>query len=409
MTTTVIIGAGHGGVQAAVSLREQGYDGRIQLVDSQRELPYQRPPLSKAYMKGETEAHQIVLRADAFYEAQKIELLLGEQVLRIDPSRRRVLLKSGAALTSDTLVLATGARARPWPMAGADAANVFALRDIADAARIRAALLAAESIAVVGAGFIGLEFAAVAARLGKRVTVIETQDRVMARAVSPAVSEAFAAMHHGLGIDLRLRESVTALDQADGRVTSMTLGSGARLPVDMIVVGIGVFAHDRLAMEAGLACANGITVDATMRTSADGIFAIGDAVNHPNRFFGSTVRLESVQNAVDQAKTAARVICGQSQPYAAVPWFWSDQADLKLQITGVAAVIDQHVLRGDPASGAFSVFGFAGGKLRVVESVNRPADHMVARRLIGDAIPLSSHEAADLSFDLRALSQSWKP
>jgi 3-phenylpropionate/trans-cinnamate dioxygenase ferredoxin reductase component len=331
--------------------------------------------------------------------------LLGEEVLRIDPGRRRVLLKSGSALTSDNLILATGARARPWPMAGADAANVFALRDVADAARIRAALPDVENVTVIGAGFIGLEFAAVAAKLGKRVTVIEMQGRVMARAVAMPISDAFATMHRALGIDLRLGEGVRELHVDDKRITGLTLTSGVLLKSDMIVVGIGVLPHDRLATEAGLACADGITVDAMMQTSVPGIFAIGDAVRHPNRFFGGAVRLESVQNAVDQAKTAARAISGHPEPYAAVPWFWSDQADLKLQIAGVAPTIDQHVVRGDPASGAFSVFGFASGQLRTVESINKPADHMAARKLIGDGISLSPDEATDLSFDLRIRAQ----
>ncbi len=401
---TVILGAGHAGVQAAASLREEGYDGAIRLVDAQIALPYQRPPLSKAFMKGETSADLIVLRGEAFYRDHAIDLLLGQRALRIDRHRRRLLLADGSALPYDTLVIATGARARPLPAPGADLGNVFSLRDIDDALRIKAALADAERIAVIGGGFIGLEFAAVAAGCGKQVTVIEAMPRVMARAVSGPISMAFQRKHAALGAVLKLGVGVSALAGAGGKVTGVTLADGATIPCDMAVVGIGVLAEDRLAADCGLTCANGIVVDAAMRTSDPAIFAIGDANNHDNPYFGGRLRLESVQNAVDQAKTAARAIAGREAAYAAAPWFWSDQADLKLQIAGIAPRLDRLVMRGDPDAGPFSVFGYADGRLRVVESVNRPADHMLARRLIAEGRGPTPDQAGDASFDLKAFA-----
>ncbi len=402
---TVIIGAGHAGVQAAASLREEGCDGAIRLIDAQTVAPYQRPPLSKAFMKGETSAENIVLRGEAFYGEHAIDLRLGERAERIDRAARKLVLAGGKTLAYDHLIIATGARARPLPVPGADLAGVFVLRDMADALAIKAAMAQARSIAVIGGGFIGLEFAAVAAASGRHVTVVEAMPRVMARAVSEPVSLAFQRKHASLGVDLRLGVGVAGFTGSGGKVTNVALADGAALACDMAVVGIGVLAEDRLAAEAGLTVANGIAVDAAMRTSDPAIFAIGDVNRHANPFFGMPLRLESVQNAVDQAKTAARAIAGKPAEYHAVPWFWSDQADLKLQIAGVAPRLDQHVIRGD-AAGAFSVFGYAGGKLRVVESVNRPADHMIARRLIGEGRGPTPEEAADPAFDLKAFAMA---
>jgi 3-phenylpropionate/trans-cinnamate dioxygenase ferredoxin reductase component len=403
---TVIIGAGHAGVQAAASLREEGYDGTIRLVDAQTVAPYQRPPLSKAFMKGETSADNIVLRGDSFYGDHGIDLLLGEAAERIDRRARTLTLKGGKALDYDALIIATGARARPLPVPGAGLAGVFGLRDMADALAIKAAMIDARSIVVIGGGFIGLEFAAVAAAGGKQVTVIEAMPRVMARAVSEPVSQAFQAKHGSLGVALRLGVGVSAIAGAGGRVSGVALSDGATVPCDMVVVGIGVLAEDTLAAEAGLALANGVSADAAMRTSDPAIFAVGDVNSHHNAYFGGILRLESVQNAVDQAKTAAKAIAGKSASYTALPWFWSDQADLKLQIAGVAPRLDRHAIRGDAAAGAFSVFGYADGRLRVVESVNRPADHMMARRMIGEGRGPTPEEAADISFDLKAFAMA---
>jgi 3-phenylpropionate/trans-cinnamate dioxygenase ferredoxin reductase component len=401
---TIILGAGHAGVQAAASLREEGYDGAIRLIDAQIALPYQRPPLSKAFMKGETSADLIVLRGEAFYREHSIDLLPGIRALRIDRAKRRLLLADGSALPFDHLILASGARPRPLPVPGAGLGNVFVLRDIEDALRIKAAMAGAERIVVIGGGFIGLEFAAVAAGYGKQVTVVEAMPRVMARAVSEPVSLAFQRRHEALGVALKLGTGVLELTGVDGRLSSVALSDGSTILCDMAVVGIGVLAEDRLAVEAGLDCANGIVTDEAMQTSDPSIFAIGDVNSHRNAFFGGMLRLEAVQNAVDQAKTVAKTVAGRAAAYHAVPWFWSDQADLKLQIAGVAPRLDQVVLRGDPEAAAFSAFGYAEGSLRVVESVNRPADHMMARRMIAEGRGPLPAEAADPSFDLRAFA-----
>jgi 3-phenylpropionate/trans-cinnamate dioxygenase ferredoxin reductase component len=406
---TVIVGAGHAGVQTAASLRDEGFDGTIRLIDAGTALPYQRPPLSKAFLKGETTKDSIVLRGEAFYREKMIDLVLGESVSSIDRHTKCIALQSGSSLTYDHLVLATGARARELPVRGASLAGVHSLRDLADAERIKTEVEKARHAVVIGAGFIGLEFAAVAAKLGVAVTVLETQPRVMMRAISVPMSEAFQAKHKALGVTLLLGTGVAALHGKAGRVTSVETTTGRHLAADMVVTGIGVLAEDRLAHAAGLALDNGILVDAHLATSDPAILAVGDNNNHPNPFFGGRMRLESVQNAVDQAKCVARNLTGKIDVYRAIPWFWSDQADLKLQIAGISRGLTRHVLRADPESGAFSVYGFEGKRLAVVESVNKPADHMVARRLISDGMNPTPEQATDLSFDLKALAARGAP
>ncbi len=404
--TVVILGAGHAGVQAAASLREEGFGGAIRLIDAGTALPYQRPPLSKAYMKGEATADSLVLRGEPFYREQAIDLALGVRAATIESAERRVRLADGAAIGYDHLVLATGARARPLPIPGTDLRGVHALRDLPDAERLKAEIARASSAVIVGAGFIGLEFAAVAAKLGLAVTVLEAAPRVMMRAISEPMSRAFEAKHRSLGVDLRLGEGVRALLGDAGRVTGVETASGARLPADIVLLAVGVLAEDRLAAEAGLAIENGIGVDAGLRTSDPAIFAVGDNNCHPNPFFGGRMRLESVQNAVDQARTVARTIVGRPAAYRALPWFWSDQADWKLQIAGVTRSATRHVLRGEPESDSFSVFLYEGERLAVVESVNRPADHMIARRLIDLGMSPTPEQVADPAFDIRAFARS---
>jgi 3-phenylpropionate/trans-cinnamate dioxygenase ferredoxin reductase component len=405
----VIIGAGHAGVQTAASLRDEGFDGDIRLIDAGKTLPYQRPPLSKAFLKGETTKDSIVLRGEAFYREKMIDLVLNESVSSTERPAKRITLQSGSSLPYDHLVLATGARARVLPVKGVDLAGVHSLRDLADAERIKEEVGKARHAVVIGAGFIGLEFAAVAAKLGVAVTVLEAQPRVMMRAISVPASEAFHAKHKTLGVNLLLGTGVAELHGKAGRITSVETSTGQILPAAMVITGIGVLAEDRLAHAAGLALDNGILVDAHLATSDPAILAVGDNNNHPNPFFGGRLRLESVQNAVDQAKCAARNLMGKTEAYRAIPWFWSDQDDLKLQIAGVSRGLTRHVLRGDPESGAFSVYGFEGERLAVVESVNKPADHMVARRLIGDGISPTPEQAADTSFDLKALAARGAP
>jgi 3-phenylpropionate/trans-cinnamate dioxygenase ferredoxin reductase subunit len=398
----VIVGAGHGGVQAAASLREEGFEGSITLVSADAHQPYQRPPLSKAYMKDEASADSLILRGPIWYSEKNVELILGERVVAIDRIDQHARLESGRTLPYDRLIFATGADSRPAPFAGMELEGVLVLRNLDDAERLRLALKSARNVVVIGAGFIGLELAATAASKGCSVQVVEVAPRVMARAVSTVVSDFYAKAQRGFGVHLHLGVGVTAIEGTTRRATAVRLSDGRSLPADIAVVGIGILASDKLAVTAGLAANNGIIVDGSMTTSDPRILAIGDCAAHPNVFAGRPIRLESVQNAIDQARVAARAIVERPARYDSLPWFWSDQGDLKLQIAGLIGGCDTFVIRGRPEARSFSVFGFGAGQLRAVESVNRPADHMIARRLIASGITLSPQEAADPSFDLKA-------
>ena len=402
----VIVGAGHAGVQLAASLREEGFEGAITLLSDDPRLPYQRPPLSKAYMKREATADSLILRGPAFYEQKQIDLRLGVAAEAIDRAAHAVRLRSGETLAYSRLVLATGGLARPFAVPGATLAGVHVLRDMGDADALRDRLENSKNVVVVGAGFIGLEFAAVAAKARLNVAVVEVAPRVMGRAVSPALSDFYAEAHRDFGANVLLGMGVAEIIGTGGKMSGVKLSDGRVLPADFVVVGIGVVARDGLAKAAGLDCPNGVRVDAQLATSDPDIFAIGDAALHPNVWGSREMRLESVQNATDQARALARTLTGKPTPYDALPWFWSDQGDLKLQMVGLMDKADAYVTRGDPATRAFSVFGFAGGKLVAVESVNKPADHMMARKLIATGAALSPEQAGDADFDLRALAKA---
>jgi 3-phenylpropionate/trans-cinnamate dioxygenase ferredoxin reductase subunit len=348
------------------------------------------------------------LRAESFFQAHGIDLAFGDKAARINRAERLLELESGATIRYDRLILATGARARELKVAGADFANVIGLRSIRHAQSIREALGAGKRVVIIGAGFIGLEIAATARKLGGEVTVLEIAERPMGRAVSPIMSQFFAGAHRGFGSDLRLATGVAAIHGEHGRATSVELSTGEILPCDLVIVGVGIVAEDALADAAGLACQNGVLVDEFMRTSDPDIYAIGDCACFPSRMLGAALRLESVQNATDSAKCAARAILGKGVAYDALPWFWSDQGDLKLQIAGLSHGVDAWATRGDPASRAFAVFGFKNGALRVVETVNRGADHMAGRKLIAAGVSITPEQAADLSFDLRKLALAVK-
>ena len=406
----VIVGAGQGGLQVAASLRQDGFEGEIVLVGDEPGVPYQRPPLSKAYMLGASTAADLSLKAPSFFADQHIDYLAGETVAEVDRAARTVTRgpgaspSSGTRLAYDHLVLATGARNRPLPVPGAELDGVVSLRTLADATALKARLAEVDRVVVIGAGFIGLEFASVAAKLGRRVTVVEAVDRPMARVVSPPISAHFTAAHERAGTSLRFRAGVARILGDDGRVVGVELADGERIPAELVVVGIGVLANAELAAAAGLRVANGVEVDAWLSTSDPAISAVGDCALHPSRWCDAPVRIESVQNAIDQGKCVAARLVGKPAPYAAVPWFWSDQGADKLQTAGLAIGADRAVVRGDPESGRFSAFVYRGDKLVAVESVNRPADHMIARRLLAGGLSPSPDEAADESFDLKALA-----
>ena len=399
---TLIIGAGQGGYQVAASLREAGYGGPVTIVGDEPSLPYQRPPLSKAYLLGDTNAERLQLRPASYYEKHTIGIVTGDRAVAIDRAARSVSFASGKSLAYDHLVLATGAQNRMLPVPGADADGVLYLRTLAEADAIKERFHTAQRIVVAGAGFIGLELAAVASKFGKDVTVVEALSRCMSRAVSPVVSHFFAEAHQAWGNRLMLDARIAAVDTADGRVTGVTTEHGRTVPADLILVGIGIVPETALAQTTGLTLDNGIAVDAHLVTSDPNISAIGDCASFPDAATGKRIRLESVQNAVDQGRCVATRIAGKPSVYAALPWFWSDQRDLKLQMVGLTAGAEHSVVRGDLAARAFSVFCFDGDRLIGIESVNRAADHMFGRRLIAAGQSILPEEAADPDFDFKA-------
>jgi 3-phenylpropionate/trans-cinnamate dioxygenase ferredoxin reductase subunit len=405
-SSIVIVGAGHAGCQLAFSLRQLGHAGRLVLVDAEGELPYQRPPLSKAYLTGQVDEAGLHFKPAAFYDQHGIERLHASAE-HIDRERGLVHLVDGRTLPYDHLVLASGARTRLLDLPGAHLGRVHSLRTLADARALRP-LLPGEGgrVAVLGAGFIGLEFAAVAALHGCKVQIVELGERPMARAVSPAVSAFFVDAHQRWGSHWHLGASLRRLDGADGRLQQVTLASGVTLPADLLVYGIGVVPNAELAARAGLAVDNGIEVDALLQTADPRISAIGDvaAVLAP----GATrrQRIESVQNALDQARCLAARLTGAPAPYHAWPWFWSDQGDLKLQIVGQPALCDEFVVPAGASARELTVLGFAAGRLAAVETVNRPAEHLCARKGLGAGKELTPGQARQPGFDLKVWSRT---
>jgi 3-phenylpropionate/trans-cinnamate dioxygenase ferredoxin reductase component len=403
----VIVGAGQAGFQVAASLRMEGYDGAITLIGEEPGLPYQRPPLSKAFMAGKQEIEDAALRPVVFYEKQRIELVTGTKVTGIDRVDRSLKLASGSSFSYDALVLAVGARNRTLPVKGAELDGVCYLRTAAEAVDIRQRLEHASDVVVIGGGFIGLELAAAACKLGKAVRVLEVQPRLMPRVVCPILSDFYRDLHTSQGVTISLGLGLAEIAGEHGNVRQVVLSDGSVCPADLVLVGIGVVPNIELAGDAGLAVANGIVVDEYLRTADQNIYAIGDCADHPNPFAnpfdGGRARIESVQNAVDQAKCIASAIVGRAENYRAVPWFWTDQFDIKLQMAGLSGGYSKLVVRGEPESRKFSAFHFRDGQLAAVDSVNRPGDHLAARKLIGAGIAITPEEAADPSVDLKSL------
>jgi 3-phenylpropionate/trans-cinnamate dioxygenase ferredoxin reductase component len=401
----LVIGTGQAGYQVAASLREKGFAGRIRLIGDEPGLPYQRPPLSKAYLLGKSDRTGLELRAGAFYKQFSIEIAAEQRAVRIDRERKQVHLAGNEVLCYDHLVLATGSRNRTLPIPGADLDGVMQLRSAQDSDALRLRLPELKKLVIVGAGFIGLEVAAVATALGVEVTVLEATSRPMSRTLSEPMSAFFKTAHEKSGVRFGFNETVTAINGSGGRAVSVATAKGDIFPADLVLVSVGVIANAELAAAAGLQVDNGIVVDENLLTLDSAISAIGDCCAYPQPFAGGArARLESVQNAIDQGRCVADRLTGKPHPYHAVPWFWSDQGPLKLQIAGIPTPHDSTVLRGEASSGAFSVFCFRGGQLAGVESVNKPADHMVARRLLNAAAALTPAEAADVKFDLKALA-----
>lgn len=386
-----MVGAGQAGVQAVASLRDHGYRGAIVLVGNEPYPPYQRPPLSKAYLAGELERERLFLKPQSFL-SEACEFQLGLGVIAIDRRAGRVRFTDDTTLPYNKLLLATGARPRLIDHPGQRLEGVHYLRDIDDADALRSRLVAGAKFVVIGGGYIGLEVAAVAAQHGVEVTVIEAAERVMPRTVSPLVSAFYEEVHTAHGVRIVVGAKAEGLE-GQGRVSAVH-ARGERIPADVVLIGVGAIPNMELAQTAGLACDDGIVVDEFARTADPNIFAAGDCANYPY-FDGGRVRLESVQNAVDQAKAAAAGLAGKPQPYREVPWFWSDQYDLKLQSAGLARPGDVTVLRGDPASRKFAVFHLRGGKMAAVEAVNAAQDYIVGRKLIASGKQVSAERLAD--------------
>jgi 3-phenylpropionate/trans-cinnamate dioxygenase ferredoxin reductase subunit len=399
--TVLIVGAGHAGFQVAASLRQHGHSERICLINDEAHLPYQRPPLSKAYLKGEGRPDSLMFRPDKFYRDQNIELI-SDRAASIDRLARRLLLASGSSLDYGHLVLATGARNRLLDLPNANLGDVRYLRILDESEGLRQRIGSAKGVVVIGAGFIGLEFAATARARGVEVDVIELGTRVMARAVTAEISEYFQARHTAAGIRIHLGVQATSIESDGANITGVSLSDGRHLPADLVVVGVGVLPNVELAAEAGLPVAAGIIVNEQLLTADSNISAIGDCALFASPRFGGSLRLESVQNATDHARCVAARLTGEAKTYDGLPWFWSDQGDDKLQIAGLTTGYDRVVVRGDRGARSFSAFCYKSGQLAGIESVNRAADHVFGRKVLALNRSIEPEQAADLSFDLKA-------
>lgn len=400
----LIIGAGHAAGQAIATLKQKKFAGKIMLVGEEPYLPYQRPPLSKKFLAGEMPPERLYFKPPGFYDEPNIEMRLNTRIEAIDPDRHRVITAAGDTIVYDKLILATGSRARRLPVDGDDLAGVHYLRSIDDVNRIREEIEHAKRIVIVGAGYIGLEVAAVTRQLGLDVTVLEMADHVMSRVVSPQVSAFYEAEHAAHGVNLMLSTGLGAF-RGDGRVDRVETADGQTIAADFVIVGIGVVPNTELASAAGLKVDDGIVVDERCQASDPAIFAIGDCTSHPNRIYDRCVRLESVHNAVEQGKTAAANIAGDDVRYVQVPWFWSDQYDLKLQIAGLSGGYDQVLLRGDPVERSFACLYLKGGRLIAVDGINSPRDFMQSKALIADRAEINPQQLVDTGVALKDLAR----
>jgi 3-phenylpropionate/trans-cinnamate dioxygenase ferredoxin reductase subunit len=400
----VIVGAGHAGGSAAAFLRQYGHTGPIVLIGDEPLLPYQRPPLSKAWLKGEADADSLQLKPSSWYEEAGVSLRLGGVVTAIHRGAKTVSLASGETLPYDFLILATGARARALPIPGADLTGVLALRTAADAEALKGALGPGKRLAVVGGGYVGLEAAASTIALGGHATIIERESRVLARVACETLSTFFQDYHGARGVTFVLNAGVEGFEGADGHVTGVRLADGSVIACDAALVGVGAHPNVELAQDAGLECTGGIVVDIEARTSDPFVFAIGDVTHRPLPLYDRQFRLESVPNALEQAKQVAAALTGRPMPPHEIPWFWSDQYDLKLQIAGLPFDADTQVVRGDVAAAKFAVFHLKGDLLQAVEAVNAPPEFMAGKQLIAKRTPVSVEKLANPSISMKEVA-----
>ncbi|MFC4729269.1 NAD(P)/FAD-dependent oxidoreductase [Coralloluteibacterium thermophilus] len=400
--TVVIVGAGQAGAECAIALRQQGFDGRIVLLGDEGHLPYRRPPLSKAFLSGKSSQDALYIKSESAWDDLAIDCRPDIGVEAIDRGSRTLHLFDGTRIAYDKLVLATGGRTRTLSVPGAEHPNVFCIRTIDDVLALQEEFVPGRRLVIVGGGYIGLEVAAVAVEKGLATTVVEAEARVLPRVGCDLLCDFFAEAHRRRGVELRLGTGVHAFE-GEERAEAVVLADGTRLPADLVVVGIGIVPNTELAAAAGLDVSDGIVVDAQTRTSDPDIHAIGDCSYHANAFYGRSMRLESVPNAMEQGRVAAAVLAGKPAEHRAVPWFWSDQYDLKLQMVGLARDAERQVLRGSPEDGAFMVFHMAGDRAIAADAVNRPQEFALARRLVGERIPVQDAQLADTAVALKDL------
>ena len=397
----LIVGSGHGGAQSAIALRQHGFTGSIAIVGAEPELPYERPPLSKDYLAGEKEFERLLIRPQTFWVERQVEMILGRRVVAVDAAAHQVTLSDGSAIGYGALIWAAGGTARRLSCDGGDLAGVHSVRSRDDVDRMRAELADVRRIVVIGGGYIGLEAAAVLTKLGREVILLEALDRILARVAGPPISEFYEVEHRAHGVDLRTGVQVDCILGDGGRVSGVRLHDGEAIAAEMAIVGIGIVPEIQPLLDAGADGSNGVHVDENCRTSLPDVYAIGDCAAHHNRFAGAArIRLESVQNANDQATVAALAIVGTPKPYEAVPWFWSNQYDLKLQTVGLSAGYDDLVVRGDPATRSFSVVYLREDRVIALDCVNAVKDYVQGRKLVSEAVVPDLARIADASIPL---------
>ena len=400
----VIVGAGQSGAQAAISLRQAEFSGSIALVGEEKHLPYERPPLSKDYLAGERPMERLLLRPESFWQERNVTMILGEKIIAVDAQNHRLTAQSGRTITYGKLIWSAGGHPRPLPFAHAGLRGVHPIRTIDDSDALRRRMETSQNIIIIGGGYIGLEAAAVLSKAGKKVILLEALDRVLARVAGEAISRFYEQEHRAHGVDVRLGVKIDDLVGEQGEVTAVRLADGTVLACDTVIYGIGIIPAVEPLVKAGAKAGNGVEVDAYCRTSLSDIYAIGDCAAHCNKFAeNACIRLESVQNGVDQAKTVAQDIMGAAQPYAATPWFWSNQYDLRLQTVGLSTGHDATVMRGDPQNRSFTLIYLKNGRVIALDCINNPKDFVQGKALVEQGLKIEPALLADSATPLKAL------